>query len=56
MAHAESNRSPALTQDTDPAASPRFRYAAPRLLKVDLAETEGGGGPDLDGTNGSNLT
>ena len=41
MAHAESNRSPAPTSDTETAAPARAAYLIPTLRKLDFRQTEG---------------
>ncbi len=49
MAHAESNRSPSPARDSETAEPTRAAYRIPKLLKLDLKETEGLGGSGADG-------
>lgn len=55
MAHAESNRSSSLDPNAESVGPARSAYASPRLLKLDLTETEGlsGGNQDGIGAGGS---
>ena len=58
MAHAESNRSPAPTSDTETAAPARTTYRIPTLRKLDLRATERavgtGAGGDFTGSGDLN--
>ncbi len=53
MAHAESNRSSSLDPNAESVGPARSAYASPRLLKLDLTETEGLSGGNQDGIGGS---
>ncbi len=53
MAHAESNRSPSPARDSETAEPTRAAYRIPKLLKLDLKETEGLGGSGADGASQS---
>ncbi len=48
----DSNRAPVQTRDAETPAPARSAYASPRLLKLDLTETEGSTGGNQDGIAG----